>query len=289
MSDDLTNELEAINSIYGEDTVLRAAASASDLYILSVPYQGVSLRLSFPLHYPYQPPQILATEAIGETARKGYGARILTEARETLGRTFVPGCVCLFDLLQGLEDSRRAQNDEAGNTELVDPRVEKEDIRDTTEDAMRSSSPSFPSPKWTLSETVTLKKSTFTARACPVFSLTQAHAAIADLVTNEKRIAKATHNISAYRIHLQPLSSLNMEPKEVISQDCDDDGETAAGGRLLHLLQVMDVWNVLVVVIRWHGGTQLGPDRFRLISQVARDAVISGGWIKGGGRVEGVQ
>ena len=29
-----------------------------------------------------------------------------------------------------------------------------------------------------------------------------------------------------------------MNVKEYFKQDCDDDGETAAGGRLLHLLQV---------------------------------------------------
>ena len=41
-------------------------------------------------------------------------------------------------------------------------------------------------------------------------------------------------------------------------QDCDDDGEAAAGGRLLHLLQAADVRNVVVVVSRWFGGVLLG-------------------------------
>lgn len=48
----------------------------------------------------------------------------------------------------------------------------------------------------------------------------------------------------------------------VVFQDNDDDGETAAGGRMAHLLQLMDVWNVLVVVSRWYGGVKLGPDRW---------------------------
>lgn len=47
----------------------------------------------------------------------------------------------------------------------------------------------------------------------------------------------------------------------VVFQDNDDDGENAAGSRMGHLLQVMDVWNVLVVVSRWYGGIKLGPDR----------------------------
>lgn len=44
------------------------------------------------------------------------------------------------------------------------------------------------------------------------------------------QIRAATHNIMAYRIHLPG--------RNTFLQDFDDDGETAAGGRLLHLLQV---------------------------------------------------
>jgi len=47
-------------------------------------------------------------------------------------------------------------------------------------------------------------------------------------------------------------------------QDYDDDGEAAAGGRLLHLLQMTDARNVCVVVSRWYGGILLGPSRFAI-------------------------
>ena len=50
-----------------------------------------------------------------------------------------------------------------------------------------------------------------------------------------KKVANATHNISAYRF----MNSTN----DHIVQDCDDDGETHAGGRLLHLLQVKNIKN----------------------------------------------
>ena len=53
-------------------------------------------------------------------------------------------------------------------------------------------------------------------------------------------------------------------------QDCDDDGEDAAGKRLLHLLQIVDAQNVLVVVSRWYGGVLLGPARFTHINNAAR-------------------
>lgn len=56
----------------------------------------------------------------------------------------------------------------------------------------------------------------------------------------------------------------------VVTQDCDDDGESAAGSRLLHLLQIMDATNVVVVVSRWYGGILLGPSRFTHINNAAR-------------------
>lgn len=40
--------------------------------------------------------------------------------------------------------------------------------------------------------------------------------------------------------------------------DCDDDGETAAGGRLGEILRIMGVCGVAVIVTRWYGGTKLG-------------------------------
>ena len=56
----------------------------------------------------------------------------------------------------------------------------------------------------------------------------------------------------------------------LLIQDYDDDGEDAAGGRLLHLLQILDVRNTVVVVSRWYGGIKLGPARFSHINNAAR-------------------
>lgn len=45
-------------------------------------------------------------------------------------------------------------------------------------------------------------------------------------------------------------------------------------------MQMMDVWNVIVVVSRWYGGTHLGSDRFKHINSAARGAVINAGLIE---------
>ncbi len=57
------------------------------------------------------------------------------------------------------------------------------------------------------------------------------------------------------------------------------DGETAAGSRLAHLLEVMGARDVLVVVSRWFGGVLLGADRFKHINNCARDLLEGAGLV----------
>ncbi|XP_057872356.1 uncharacterized protein LOC131078626 isoform X1 [Cryptomeria japonica] len=120
----------------------------------------------------------------------------------------------------------------------------------------------------------TEKRSTFQAHLSPVTGTDQVEMVIGTLLQNRK-IAAATHNIMAYRIAIPE--------KGTILQDYDDDGETAAGSRLLHLLQIVDATNVVVVVSRWFGGILLGPDRFKHINNAARSLLLSCGYIKSAG------
>ena len=270
MSQDLINEIEAIRSIYGND-VLRETDDAL-VYILSIPYSEASLRMLFPPDYPESIPLLLGTERTGAQAKKGYGSYVLDTARATLSSVFISGSVCLFDLLQELGTALV----EESNGQQPLPSNPEED-GDLLPKAIPSSG-SEEQPRWVLSSPVTEKKSTFVARACTVTSPAQAQAFVAHLRETDKRAAKASHNITAYRIRaLSTVESIG----EITYQDCDDDGENAAGGRLLDLLKKMNVWNVLVVVSRWYGGIKLGPGRFSIINNVAREVVVEGGWTKG--------
>lgn len=94
---------------------------------------------------------------------------------------------------------------------------------------------------------------------------------VMDILLKNKKISQATHNIFAYRI---------TQPNGVILQDCEDDGEAHAGNRLLHLLQILNLTDVIVVVSRWYGGVQLGPDRFKHINNAARQVLSDAGFIK---------
>lgn len=48
-------------------------------------------------------------------------------------------------------------------------------------------------------------------------------------------ILKVSTNYNLYSLYCR----IYCEEKQSFLQDCEDDGETAAGGRLLHLLQVL--------------------------------------------------
>lgn len=71
------------------------------------------------------------------------------------------------------------------------------------------------------------------------------------------------------------------------TQDYDDDGESAAGGRLLKLLALVGAENVAVVVSRWFGGVLLGPARFTHINNAARQLLDECGYVNARARKAG--
>ena len=265
MSRDLKDEFEAINSIYGSKTLQKDVQE--HVYILAIPHHEVSLRLSLPNSYPQEPPRMSGIEWTGPQTRKGYGSHVHDAAEQILKETFTPGSVCLFDLIQDLDICLRVEINKEPEKESPSQKARMEAL-DT-----RPEPPYFAPPRWSASSVVTEKKSSFLAHATSVQTPAAVRHAMARLLSTDRKVAKATHNITAYRMR-------DPENPAVTYQDYDDDGETAAGARLLHLLQAMDVWDILVVVTRWFGGVKLGPDRFRLINQVAREAVAEGKGMK---------
>jgi hypothetical protein len=114
-------------------------------------------------------------------------------------------------------------------------------------------------------EPIVEKKSIFQAHVCRNATSVDDVDATLKILAESRKFREATHNILAYRI----------EHGSTFWQDFDDDGETAAGGRLLRVLQLSDARNVVVVVSRWYGGVKLGPKRFQVINTVALDALAA--------------
>ena len=190
--------------------------------------------------------------------------------RDVLAQVYRPGEACIYDLL---EDTREAleKAEEQGNFHVNEQQQDQIHEEEPLYAPQSSSADLGPEPPWIVGEPISEKKSVFLARVAPVSSPAQAKQYVAHLLATDKKAAKATHNMTSWRIK---------GPNDTVFQDCDDDGETAAGSRMLHLMQLMDVWDVMVVVTRWYGGVHLGPDRFRLINTAAREALVLGGFAK---------
>lgn len=267
------DELLSLNSIYGDGTlaVTSAAAEGADGVLRLPSHPSISLRVFVPSSYPDDPPAVLGTQSVGDDIAKGGGQVAVRVAKQTLESVWRQGEACLYDLCEEIKDVLEQ--------ELQDAHVQKEDIEGLQDTAVSREAVDAPqqsavdaaalgeAPAWALSDVITEKKSVFVARCVSVSSVEEAQRCIAHLLATDKRAAKATHNISAWRIRASPDSATY--------QDFDDDGETAAGGRMLKLLQMMDVWNVVVVVSRWFGGVLLGPARFAIINEAARGAVVA--------------
>ncbi|KAK4127413.1 UPF0029-domain-containing protein [Parathielavia appendiculata] len=274
MSEALLDEIEAINSIYGEHTLTHSAHyDDPSIFILTLPRDTASLRLQFPQTYPDVPPTVLGTHSSGSGGKRGTAARDLALFRDAVSEVYEPGQVCLFDAIEKVQELLAAVNEKDGEDEEDDAAVSHHlgDIPDELTTAAVPGGALGPPPPWTVSDPFAESKSTFVARCAPVTSPSQAAGFLAHLLASDKRVRTATHNITAWRIR---------GPNGTSFQDCDDDGETAAGGRLLHLMQLMDLWDTMVVVTRWYGGQKLGPRRFALINQTARDAFVKAGLLK---------
>ncbi|KAK2048941.1 RWD domain-containing protein [Colletotrichum somersetense] len=276
MSDDLTDEIEALNSIYGDDTLRPSPPN----YVLALPGGpgATSLTLRFPDSYPDVPPEVLGTHSAGENAPRGAGARDLAIFRDAVANVYQPGAVCLFDAVE--EFSRLLEEHAGAEPSPPSPsppsgQDEGKEGEHGTRPAARSSLPLAEEPPWVVSDPFVELKSVFLARAAPVASPAQAAGYVQHLLATDKKARVATHNMTAWRVR---------GPNGTSFQDCDDDGETAAGGRLLHLMQLMDLWDVMVVVSRWYGGQKLGPRRFALINSAARDAFVKAGWVEEAGQ-----
>src|SRR5690349_7721939 len=110
MSEEFQDEMEAINSIYGDNAIVPAGEPGT--YVLQLPgEEASSLRLWFPEEYPNEPPAVLGTHH-SSGGKKGAGAHDLSLFRSALSSVYQQGVVCLYDAMEEYVARR-----EAGETE----------------------------------------------------------------------------------------------------------------------------------------------------------------------------
>ncbi|KAI9255510.1 ribosomal protein S5 domain 2-type protein [Sporodiniella umbellata] len=238
-------ELEALEAIFTDDFKQDSLSANAYTFTLNLDTdQDVKSPRTLTLTF-YLPPNYPQTMPVYQVHSVYCGAKkidkeLLESIDQGFHSLFTPGQVVLFEWIDWLKDYVEEHIPLAEN--------QKEEEQKSDEEI----------------------ESVFVAHVAKVVSVAQVNAVLGQLLQN-KKIAKATHNIMAYRIALTDGAVL---------QDNDDDGETAAGGRLLHLMQILQVENVVVVVSRWFGGIHLGPDRFKDINNIARTALEEQGFVK---------
>lgn len=111
-----------------------------------------------------------------------------------------------------------------------------------------------------------VRGSEFIGHAAPATTVDEAEAFVAAV---ESEYDDATHNVPAYRARTDPL-------REYASDDAEPSG--SAGKPALNVLQQREVENVVAVVTRYYGGTDLGVGGLaRSYSRAVKEAVDDAG------------
>ncbi|CCG82479.1 Protein IMPACT homolog [Taphrina deformans PYCC 5710] len=242
----LADELITTEAIFPDHISLLGGSEST--YIVRVPGSQVEFYLSFDQDYPAHGSIKLAS--ISGIARDTVQS-LIDEA---------DGAEVLFTLLSGiheyLEHNGALDHEEASRLQVSRPESDRgpHDVK--------------PSIDWAIADMIQDRKSTFLGRACRITSEFELREAL-----DSVDVKKATHpKIWACRYRDRTTDR--------IVQDGDDDGESAASGRLAFLLDVTKSEDVLVLVSRWFGGVLLGDIRFRHISTAARNALQVGGFLE---------
>lgn len=264
-------EIGAIEAIYPE----LISQVADQIYKFKVPqHENIEFQMIFPDHYPNVKPTIFNVQSPASAEENKYLKDLFAEVLDSI---YHKGDVAIFDLFTELEqvlhdsefdeieiaEDHWTSEDAKEVSYVYDEQAEKEKSSKKGSSSKTSTVEEDPFLGWTISEPIVDRKSTFVAFAKRVDTVEDVRRAFEQL-TKDKKIQRSSHNMRAYRI----------KKGDIVYQDCDDDGETAAGGRMLHLLNVMDVSNVFVVCSRWFGGSHIGPSRFKHINSATRDAVV---------------
>jgi len=259
-------EIEALSSIYEDCFILDSETCFT--IMIKESCGEVLLTVSLPPNYPSTAPPTYQKSA---PFLRGREKEELCNLLDDIYVDNLGECVVFLwveqirTFLQERDDNIGDSNDYVESDETVDASYDETLLVTALQNSSLEKC-----PKITTGNTIEDRKSVFQGHTASVKSADDVKLVLAKLYEN-KKIAHATHNMYAYRIFC--------DEKQTWLCDCDDDGEDAAGGRMLHLLEILEAVNTIVVVSRWYGGTHLGPDRFKHINNAARQVLETAGVI----------
>lgn len=263
------DEIEALSSIYGKEwNVDIVSENSYSIDIGADPTRSVHLKVALPPDYPLQSPPVYQFSAPWMTRK---AKNILSADLEEINCCHAGENIIYLwiEKVREFVEKFSVESPEEPSKILAsyeDPVFSATLLEMNTKDNCDDEE----LPPIEHGEPIVDRLSVFQAHLSPVVTVDQVNSVLSKLKENRK-IASATHNIFAYRIF--------REPQKAFIQDCEDDGENKAGSVLLHLLQILNASNVLVVVSRWYGGIHLGSDRFKHINNAARSLLDQCGYI----------
>ena len=288
-----SEELEALQAFYGDEVT--ATSSASGPWKIRIT-SSIDLEISFPVDYPSKsPPQptiCAPSYVIDPSALREMEAELIDMYQEDT-EVIILWAEHLRGTLDDGDDEHHDLDNDTEREEEQDTSAAPEDSA-SNEDRARVFHPptsKFGQPVRNFEESVIANEAnrreihhgqpyhpprsgpaeTMIAHVASVESMDHVNWVLAELLFNDRKVARATHNMIAYRFW--------DAERECLVSDNDDDGEKGSGAKLAALLDMADVTNVIVVVSRWYGGVHLGPARFKYFSNTARDALKEAGFI----------
>lgn len=250
----ICEEVEVINSIYEDIAELTLSASTVDVRI---PGTSIHIRLLFPSQYPDKAPRVAK---VSGAVREDIA---IAKFQTIIDSTFVQGEVYLFTFIDEAKVDATVLEEEAAFIE--------DSKKESSLTPSRLVKGSQHIGDWFKSTEIRDKTSVFVGHAIQVSTELEMEELVDDLLS-DKKLSNANINMVAWRIKLD-------EEGTQFSQDYDNDGEAGAGTCMLHVLEMADVQNVVVVVSRFFDGTHIGSDRFKHIKNCTRDALKSGGFL----------
>jgi uncharacterized YigZ family protein len=128
--------------------------------------------------------------------------------------------------------------------------------------------------------TFEVRGSEFLGHVAPVDTVEDAEAFIERV---EDEYADATHNVPAYRVPAGAASERTPGSGPMVREYSSDDGEPSgsAGKPALNVLQQREIRNVVAVVTRYYGGTNLGVGGLaRAYSRAVKEGVDEAGVVE---------
>ncbi|GEQ72145.1 hypothetical protein JCM33374_g5831 [Metschnikowia sp. JCM 33374] len=238
---ELDEELDAIDAIYPHSI----EKLGPGIVQLAIPdFNDISIQLAFPETYPLERPSVIQVKT--KDVRKYPDVKYVeSKVNDLIENVFIEEMVIIFELLGEIQAFLETYEEEhAKELQAISEKMEKIKLENRREKLLevakekeknsakdtrvRATKDIDYTAGWTQSDPIVDRASSFIAFAREAHSVEEAHSFINDL-TCDRKIARATHNMTSMRIK---------GPNGTSFQDCDDDGETAAGSRMLHLMTV---------------------------------------------------